>query len=194
MTQLLSRLRTLSYASSLPTALTIVRLLLVPFIVLSFNAHFMVLAALLFIIAALTDIADGALARALHAESQLGAFLDPVADKVLLIACYMCLSSSYLPFNLIPLWFLFLVVCQEGAIMAGSFYLSFIKKSEGVRPTMLGKLSSFGQLLFIGWLFLCGLFRCVPLGLCTLLLFLIVCVRFCTLAQYAMRLFKRPAL
>ena len=179
---------------TIPTYVTLARLVLIPFIVGCFVAHAMVWGALLFLVAALTDVVDGALARALKAESQLGAFLDPLADKALLIACYSCLAYHYFPFVLIPGWFLFVVIVQEIVIVGGSVYLSFIKKRGDVRPTALGKLSSFGQLLFIGWLIACGWIQSVPIVLFSVLLMLILCVRVCTFMQYGALAFNKEPL
>ena len=182
-----------SWATSItiPTYITLLRLALVPFIVMSLSAHNSAWGAFLFLIAALTDVIDGALARALKAESQLGAFLDPLADKVLLIGCYAGLAYSYFPFTLIPGWFLIVVTVQEFIMIAGALYLTVVKKEDNVQPTALGKLSSFGQLLFIGWLIVCGWLQNVSMVLFSVLLMLTLTVRICTFIQYTARAFHK---
>ena len=181
-------------AITLPTYITLLRLVLVPFIVVNLLAHNLPVAFMLFILAAFTDIIDGAVARSLNATSQLGAFLDPVADKILLLSCYACLTYNHFPFNMIPGWFLILVIINELILIAGSFYLGFLKKSVAIKPTQAGKMASFIQVLFIGWLFMCGWARSVPQGPLFLLLMLILCVRMWVLIQYSfIAYYRKPA-
>ncbi len=81
---------------TLPTYITLLRMLLIPFVILFFSVHtpsMRVVAALLFSIASLTDWLDGALARFLGQVSQLGEFLDPVADKILVGTTLFILAS-----------------------------------------------------------------------------------------------------
>lgn len=176
---------------TLPTHITLIRLLLVPFIVLALLAQNLLLAVPLFIAAALTDIIDGALARSLHAESELGATLDPLADKALLISCYACLTYNYFPFNMIPAWFLITVVFNECILVGGSLYLGLLRNGIAIKPTRLGKVASFVQILFIGWLFMCGGAHTVPLGLFYCMLTLILCVRATVLLQYSSILYYK---
>lgn len=169
---------------TIPTHITLVRIFLVPFIVMSLLKDNLPLASILFALAALTDVIDGALARSLNATSELGAFLDPIADKLLLISCYACLTYNHFPFNMIPAWFLIVVILQEIIIVWGSIYLRLSRKSN-VNPTKLGKMSSFIQILFIGWLFLCSWIGSVPQLPFYLLLTLILCMRIWVLVDYS---------
>lgn len=171
---------------TIPTHVTLVRLGLVPFIVVSLLSHNIFWASLLFALAAVTDVIDGALARALNAESELGAILDPLADKALLISSYACLTYNHYPFTLIPGWFLLFVMINEVIVIGGTLYIVCIKKCEAPKPTKLGKLSSFGQLLFIGWLLICGWAQVVRTALFAVILTLILLVRIGTLLQYSL--------
>ncbi len=173
---------------TLPTHITLLRLILVPFIVMQILANDMFLASVLFLIAGLTDIIDGALARSLNATSELGALLDPLADKFLLISCYACLTYSQYMFNMIPRWFLIAVILNELILMSGSLYL-FIRKGVPVAPTRIGKMASFIQILFIGWLFICSWAHVAPGLLLYLLLMLILCIRVWVLVHYSSRAF-----
>ena len=176
---------------TLPTYITLIRLALVPFIVINLLAHNVGIATFLFLLAALTDVLDGAMARSMHATSQLGAFLDPVADKALLVACYASLSYNYFPFNMIPGWFLGVVVINELILIAGSFYFGFIKKNIPIKPTKAGKMASFIQILFITWLFMCAWVQAIPQDGLLFLLLLILCVRLAVLIQYSYFAYSR---
>lgn len=170
---------------TVPTYITLTRLVLVPFIVLSLRAHNIALASILFLFAALTDIMDGALARSWQATSQLGAFLDPLADKALLVSCYASLTYNYFPFNMIPGWFLVIVALNELILIAGSFYVGFFRGGTTIKPSHSGKMASFIQVLFIAWLFMCAWAQAIPQGVVFLLLMLILCVRAWVLFQYS---------
>ncbi len=175
---------------TLPTHFTLARMLMVPFIMVNFFAHNILLAGVLFILAALTDVIDGVLARSLQATSELGAFLDPIADKFLLISAYICLTYATLPFSIIPSWFLLLVILQECCIVGGTIYLRWVKKNYRVQPSKLGKMSTFIQILFIGWLFMCSWTCTLPLFFFYFLLGFVVGIRLWVLIHYSYTSYK----
>lgn len=177
---------------TIPTYVTLMRIVFVPFIIMSLLANNLVVASVLFVLAALTDVIDGALARSLNAVSEVGTFLDPLADKLLLTSCYACLTYSYFSMSGIPVWFLVLVILNELILAAGAVYRLMIKKTSIMPATKLGKMASFGQILFIGWLFVCGLLHVpAPFMIMQVLLVLIVAARLCTLLQYGSMLYKQ---
>jgi len=160
---------------SLPTHFTLLRILLVPYIVISMLAKDWVSAFILLCIAALTDLVDGALARSLNQVTTLGTFLDPLADKLLLIGCFASLP--------IPYWFLVTVCVNEFILIVFAVYWGLIKQTLIIKPTRLGRMTCVGQLLVIGWLLLCVFFNVTPY-LLTSLLFLMVASRACTFLHY----------
>ncbi|MBC7908361.1 MAG: CDP-alcohol phosphatidyltransferase family protein [Rhodospirillaceae bacterium] len=129
-----------------PNALTILRLLLVPLIIWLMGHGGMGAAFWLFVTAGLTDAVDGAVARLFDAKSKLGTWLDPLADKVLLVSIYVTLAAE----NHIPLWLVVLVVLRDVLIvlyavvyvLAGSFSGSplFISKINTAAQLMLAAL------------------------------------------------------
>jgi cardiolipin synthase (CMP-forming) len=129
-----------------PNALTILRLLLVPLIIWLMGHGGMTAAFWLFMAAGLTDAVDGAVARLFDAKTKLGTWLDPLADKVLLVAIYVTLAAQ----NHVPLWLVVLVVLRDVLIvlyavvyvLAGSFSGSplFISKINTAAQLMLAAL------------------------------------------------------
>lgn len=98
----------------IPNLLTTVRLLLVPvFIVMFFRDH--ITSAAIFVIACLTDIVDGYIARHFDAQSKFGAVFDPLADKLMQISAIVCLYIA----DLFPVWALVILVCKECLLILG---------------------------------------------------------------------------
>lgn len=170
---------------TLSNIFTAARIILVPFIVSSMIDHEWGRAFLLFSFAAFTDMIDGALARFLGQESALGAYLDPVADKLLLVSCYAALAFVDCSLFKIPTWFLILVLVKELILIFGTAYLALIQKVVTVKPTLLGKMTTVIQVCFIWLLFLCSFFG-LPVIIINLFLSLIIVLTLGTLFQYAL--------
>lgn len=130
--------------------LTLLRILLVPLFVLIFYLPFRgmhALAALLFAIAALTDWLDGYLARSLRQVSRLGALLDPVADKLMVVtALILLIGERHLPYLAIPA---VIIVCREIAVSALREWMAEIGKRARVSVSKLGKIKTAIQMLSI---------------------------------------------
>lgn len=145
------------------TAFTFLRIILTPFIVCAMAYHAWGAAFLLFAIAALSDLLDGYLARLRAEQTFLGACLDPIADKVLILACFFSLAFIRSALFTIPLWFVLLVLLKETILVGGSIVIFFWKGHLEVRPRLLGKATTFVQMVFIMWLFACYFFKWVPI-------------------------------
>ena len=100
----------------LPNVITGIRVLLVMPLVYALLTHHFVLALVLFAVAGVSDGVDGFLARRFNWYTQLGAMLDPLADKLLLVSTYLCLA--WLGF--FPVWFVALVVGRDLIIFCGA--------------------------------------------------------------------------
>jgi cardiolipin synthase len=149
------------------------------------------LATVLFIIASVSDVLDGFLARYLNQVSALGTLLDPLADKLMLIVIYIGLMlSSFIPFSF-PVWFVSFVILHELLMVCGSLYWGLMKEKVVISPTRLGKLIGVGQFLFILWLLICGFLSVKPQGLYLGMLFLVVLSRLCVLIQYGIIAYKK---
>lgn len=170
---------------TLPTQVTLIRLFLVPFIVTSMIYHKWGIAFLLFCIAALTDIVDGFLARYLNQKTFLGACLDPVADKLLIVSTFFTLSFVQSPLFSIPLWFVWLVLVKELILIFGAILIYYIKGFLQVEPTLLGKLTMAVQVIFVIWLFACYFFHWLPIKTYYLMLSVVTILVLSSLLQYA---------
>ena len=138
---------------TLPTLLTWARIVAIPLIVGLFHlqmtpAHQNLVATVLFILVALTDWADGYLARKLNQTSSYGAFLDPVADKFLVCAALLVLLEQQRVDALVAL----VIVGREIAISALREWMAQIGASRSVAVHMLGKLKTTVQMVAIPFL------------------------------------------
>lgn len=128
---------------SIPNLITILRLILVPVIVWLIIAEQMLLALITFVIAGITDAADGFLAKRLDQKTELGAYLDAVADKLLLVSIYVVLGLN----AKIPAWLAILVVSRD-VLIVGAFILSWLMgRSVAVRPLMVSKVNTTAQII-----------------------------------------------
>lgn len=168
-----------------PTILTIMRILVTPIIVIGMLTHRWGIAFWLFIIASCTDVLDGWVARWLGNQTFLGASLDPVADKFLLVSCFFALAFTQSPLFTIPLWFVVTVLCKELLLIAGTLIFWSYYGIVDIRPTRLAKLTTFVQVCFIIWLFACYFFNWVPVKTYWTMLGLLLSLIIIVLIQYA---------
>ena len=148
---------------TIPTMFTLIRIAVVPIIVVSMIVGWWGCAFSFFVFACATDVIDGLLARLLDAKTFLGACLDPVADKLLLISCFFTLACIKTPLFLIPRWFVLCVVNKEIIQIAGALFIYRARGHLDVQPTLLGKTTTFIQMIFIMWLFACYFFCWMPI-------------------------------
>jgi len=169
---------------TLSTWFTIARIILVPFIVGAMVHQRWGLAFWLFVSAALTDLIDGGLARWLDQKTFLGACLDPIADKFLILSCFFTLAFVQSPLFSIPLWFVLLVLTRETIIIVGALIIYMTRGRLDVQPTLLGKLTTLVQVCFIVWLFACYFFQWLPIKTYFTMLAVVVFMVLSTLVQY----------
>lgn len=169
------------------TALTLVRIMLTPFIVYAMLSGHWGVASVLFFTASVTDFLDGIVARLFDQKTFLGACLDPLADKFLLVSCFATLTCTHtLPFS-IPMPFLLLVLWRETFLIGGGIVIYAIKGSIEVKPSRVGKTTTFVQMLFIMWLFGCYFFKWVPVKTYYLFLVTMTGLIATSFIQYARR-------
>lgn len=145
---------------TLPNQITIGRILLIPvFVVLAIYYgktasaghpdETLRLATIgVFLVAALSDGVDGWLARRFHLKSRLGAILDPIADKGLMLTAIITLSVTKWPYEL-PVWYPVLVIARDVIIVTGCGVLRLLNDHLEVKPSLLGKTSTFLQMLTV---------------------------------------------
>jgi len=145
---------------TLPNQITIARILMIPvFVVLAIyygksaaaghpNEHLRIATIIVFLAAALSDGLDGWIARRFRLKSRLGAILDPIADKGLMLTAIITLSVTSWPYEL-PVWYPVLVIARDIMIVTGCAVLRILNDHLEVRPSLLGKASTFLQMLTV---------------------------------------------
>lgn len=147
------------YRLTLATFFTLLRIALIPVIIFALYHHYWITSCILFGISALTDFLDGFIARTYNQQTALGALLDPLADKLLMIAVFTTLWYKSITFFVIPRWFIVVLITKELLLVVGSVGLLFTRYRIFIKPSVLGKLAMLIQILFIVWLFIsyiCG--------------------------------------
>jgi len=130
---------------NLPNSLTVLRILLVPvFVGLLLYEHYDS-ALITLLIAALTDILDGMVARLTDQRTRLGEYLDPLADKLLLMSAIITLSVL----EFIPIWAVILVVSRDAILLAGTLVANLTETDIDISPTALGKGTTFAQICYV---------------------------------------------
>ncbi len=107
-------------------------------------------AIVVFVVAAASDGIDGWIARRYNQRTRLGAILDPIADKGLLITAIITLSVSGWFYNF-PLWFPVLVIARDAVILTGSIILHYTFGHLEIRPSWTGKAATASQMVAIAW-------------------------------------------
>ena len=141
---------------------TILRMLLIPFFVVEAIYYvktgkeiFRFLSMLAFVIAAVCDGVDGYIARRYDQRSELGAILDPLADKLLLMSGIILFSFDNEPrFGSIPLWLTGTIVGRDLLLLGGWIVIHLTVGKVTVRPRMIGKMATVLQMICIMWLLL----------------------------------------
>jgi cardiolipin synthase (CMP-forming) len=128
---------------SIPNLITLARIILVPVVVWAIISGEMLAAFALFLLAGISDAVDGFLAKRFHMASELGAYLDPLADKALIVSIYVALGiAKELPISLV-----ILVVSRDIMIISGFMLALLVAKPMPVRPHPVSKLNTVMQIL-----------------------------------------------
>ncbi len=127
---------------TVPTLLTILRMLLTPCIVAAMVTQHWGTAFILFLISVITDFLDGTIARVFGQKTFLGACLDPLADKFLLISCFFTLAFVQSPLFSIPWWFFFLVLLKESILIIGAVIIFSVMWHIEIMPTFVGTFTA----------------------------------------------------
>lgn len=127
---------------SIPNIITFGRLLAVPVIVYFILQRDLGSAFWVFVFAGVSDALDGAIARMFRARTVLGAYLDPIADKALLVSAYVALASI----GALPLWLAILVVFRDVMIVGGVMLLYTLKESLAMQPLGISKANTAVQI------------------------------------------------
>jgi cardiolipin synthase (CMP-forming) len=128
---------------SIPNLITLARIILVPIVVWAIISGEMLAAFALFVVAGMTDAVDGFLAKRFHMASELGAYLDPLADKALIVSIYVALGIA----KALPISLVILVVSRDIMIISGFMLALLVAKPMPVRPHPVSKLNTAMQIL-----------------------------------------------
>ncbi len=127
---------------SIPNLITLGRILLVPIVVWAITSDEMGVAFLLFLSAGISDGIDGFLAKRFHMASELGAYLDPLADKALIVSIYVSLGIA----AVLPLFLVILVVSRDIMIISAFLLSWLVGKPMKVRPLLVSKANTAAQI------------------------------------------------
>jgi cardiolipin synthase len=141
---------------------TILRILLIPFFVVETlyyvetgNEVHRLVALLAFAVTAILDGVDGYIARRYNQRSELGAILDPLADKLLLVSGVVLLSFDHGPrLGQIPLWLTGTILGRDLLLLIGILVIRFIVGKVVVRPRIAGKIATVFQMIVVIWILL----------------------------------------
>ena len=154
-------------AMTIPNLITIARLVMVPLIVVLIGQGLWTFAFVTFVVAGISDAADGIIARRFHLRSELGAYLDPLADKALLVSIYIALSVH----GVLPGWLSIVVVSRDVMIVAAIIISRLMDNPVAIKPLLVSKANTAAQIAFaafvlgamaaglaLGWWFTAGMF------------------------------------
>lgn len=132
---------------TVPNFLTLLRILAVPVFLILVSSRAYGAAFAVFLAAGVTDAADGVIARLTGQHSTLGASLDPLADKLLLVSSFVILTIA----GVFPVWLMILVLTRDVVILAGYLAIYFLATPMEVRPSPVGKFNTFLEMLAVGF-------------------------------------------
>lgn len=129
----------------LPTAVTLARILAVPVTVYLILEARYTPAFWLFVAAGVSDALDGFLAKRFNAVSRIGAYLDPVADKALIVAVYISLGHM----DELPMWLVILIVFRDFLIVVGAVLYHTLTQALRVEPLLISKANTAAQIILV---------------------------------------------
>jgi len=130
---------------TVPNLITTIRIILAPvFIIYLINDQFLS-ALVVFVLCVASDGLDGLVARLFNQKSTLGTYLDPLADKILLVSAFITLSVR----GYLPAWLTVMVIARDVMIMLGIFFLFFNRMEFKLKPSVISKLTTCLQFLAV---------------------------------------------
>ncbi len=129
---------------NIPNLLTLLRILLVPVVVWAISQGQMGIALAAFVIAGITDAVDGYIAKRFNQQTEIGAYLDPLADKTLIVSIYVSLAI----FGFIPPWVAILVVSRDIMIVGAVVLSTLVGRPLTIHPLMVSKANTVAQIVF----------------------------------------------
>jgi cardiolipin synthase len=147
---------------TLANKITVLRILAIPLFIIAFIEHHYIAARFIFILSVSSDALDGAIARIRGERTTLGSFLDPLADKLLLVATFIAFASVHM----IPLWVFIVIFSQDLLVVLGWTLVYILTGNSKITPRPLGKTTTALQMAFA----VAVLFK-LPGAFCNLILY-----------------------
>lgn len=132
---------------SLPNVITLGRMIVVPFVVWLIISGEMEVAFWLFLLAGVSDAVDGFIAKQFNQATLLGAYLDPLADKLLLVSIYVTFGAA----GILPPWVVILVVSRDVLVVLGFMVTWLLDRPIQIRPLMISKINTTLQIALAGF-------------------------------------------
>ena len=152
---------------TIPNIITLARILLTPLFIIFLIQGRYERALAIFLLAGVSDLADGLIARTLHQKSRLGTYLDPMADKILMSASFVTLSI----YRQVPSWLTVVVISRDVALALGVLIFKLADYQLVIKPSLAGKLTTTMQLATV-LLVLVGKIWALPPGVLTVFFWL----------------------
>jgi cardiolipin synthase len=132
---------------NLPNFITLIRILTIPFFLVYLAYHRYGEAFIVFVLGGITDFLDGLTARLMNQQTAIGAYLDPAADKLLVITSFVMLGMI----DAIPMWLAVVVVSRDVLLIVGYGIVYFlVEEWLAAKPSWIGKCSTMLQLVTVG--------------------------------------------
>ncbi len=132
---------------TIPNLITVLRFFLVPAVVLALLTGHMQWALAAFLVAGISDGVDGFIARHFDQRSELGAYLDPIADKLLLVSVFVVLGFM----GELPLWLVITAVSRDGLIIGAVLLSTIMGHPVEVKPLYVSKANTAVQIILAAW-------------------------------------------
>lgn len=130
---------------NIPNMISVARIFSVPVMVWLILLHRLDLAFWVFLAAGISDGLDGYLAKVMKTRTTLGAYLDPIADKIMLVSTFITLGVQ----ELIPLWLVIMVVSRDIAIVLGAGLIEFLTGNLKMSPNFSSKVNTTVQIILV---------------------------------------------
>ncbi len=130
---------------NLPNLLTLARILLTPFIVWAILSGYPDHALILMVTAGLTDMLDGFIAKHFNMQTTVGAYMDPIADKLMLVGAFISLFLT----GQVPMFLFLAVVFRDVVIVIGAIAYELVTHRLKMQPTWLSKSTTVAQIIFV---------------------------------------------
>ena len=135
----------LSYTMNLPNLITISRLLLTPYIVWLLLIESYFLGFIFFLLSGISDALDGFIAKRFNQKTLLGSYLDPIADKFLIVSAIVLLGYN----GYVPIWLIIIIVSRDIAIFGAVIISWMLGTNLRIEPLIISKINTFLQLFYI---------------------------------------------